>query len=869
MKSIRKFTLLKLGVTFTCLLLASCNDGYVYNDEEPDWLGDNVYDYLSIKGNYTTYLALVDALDQKEVLKRTGSKTLFPANDEAFAAFLSPRGISGKGQEAVAQMTPSMKHYLFNASMLNMAYLDNMLSNVSATDNQTGEGQAVRRQSAYSFMDSVVYVPVASVPGNRFWDRFREDDRGVYLADNNARYSIYYTPEFFATAALTEKDWSILSNGNNKTPYPVKDAYVNNSLLLRENMNTTCKNGYIHFAEDVVVPLQNMAECIENNGETATFAYLMDKFCAPYYIASTDQAVKAYYEDGKFNDTVFVRRFFNDTDCRVDPTGTLDVVNNYGSLYYDPSDNRWQSETDMGAMFVPTDEALNNYWEGRRGKFLRDQYASWDDVPTDVLALFIKNHQRRSMLSSLPHSWDIMTDESSFDMKMKEENIHKVYTTCNGLVFVTKEVSPPIDYQCVYAPTLVSDSTTVMRNAIQDDNLLFYLYLRSMENQYNLIVPTDAAMKCYREPISWAIWANTGVDNREIWSFRINNGRPVVDVYAVKEDGTPGVRKNTLDGSSSSDALTKIRNRLNDLLDIHIIVADNESEVLSGFMDSGNMQYGLSKGGTIVHVEGEGASIKLAGGGDLEQGFDPAEIISLPNGDKGIYETDNGHTFFVNHIINDPYKSVYTVLQEKEEYEAFFNLCVGESSVFSALQEEKDIEPIFDQQQGTNTTGVGPIVTSFNNFRYTVLVPTAEAIDKAFKQDPNLWTWERIDAEPDYAVKKAKTKYLLNFIRCHFIDGIVPIAGTNINNREYETAARDENNHFVRVKLTTTGSDLTVTTEDGKQETHAITSDASLYNVMTRDFIVNNSDYAKATQISASSRAVLHVVDNALNYQKK
>ena len=51
MKSIRKFTLLKLGVTFTCLLLASCNDGYVYNDEEPDWLGDNVYDYLSIKGN--------------------------------------------------------------------------------------------------------------------------------------------------------------------------------------------------------------------------------------------------------------------------------------------------------------------------------------------------------------------------------------------------------------------------------------------------------------------------------------------------------------------------------------------------------------------------------------------------------------------------------------------------------------------------------------------------------------------------------------------------------------------------------------------------------------------------------------------------
>lgn len=51
------------------------------------------------------------------------------------------------------------------------------------------------------------------------------------------------------------------------------------------------------------------------------------------------------------------------------------------------------------------------------------------------------------------------------------------------------------------------------------NNLKYHLYLRSMDNQYNLLVPTDDAMANYRDPITWALWANEGVDKREIWSF--------------------------------------------------------------------------------------------------------------------------------------------------------------------------------------------------------------------------------------------------------------------------------------------------------------------------------------------------------------
>ncbi len=868
MKSMRKFSFCVGLVALTAGLLASCSDDYAYDNKEPDWLGNNIYDYLAERGEYSTYLALADALDQKEVLKRTGSKTLFPATDEAYSAYLQPRGIYGTGKAAVDQMSPAMRRFLYNPTMLNMAYLDNMLSNVPAEDNKSGEGHALRHTTALTYVDSIPFVEAKKLPLTSFWDRFREDGRGVYLADNSARYSVFYTPQFFGRAGVTEEDWQILTMAH-PLDYLTDDIVLNGALLTREKMNTTCKNGYLHRAEDVVLPMPNMAEFVERNGQTDTFAYLMNKFSAPYYVEDVNRAASSYYTSDDIKDSIFVRRYFNENDCLTDPSGKIDVVNNYGALYYDPADNGWTGVTNMGSMFVPTDAAMKEYISSKRGKFLRDQYGTWDNIPTDVLALFVKNHQRRSFLSSLPHSWDIMTDESSFYMKVKKEDVNTVETTGNGVVFVMNQVYPPIDYQCVYAPTLVADSTTVMKACIKDDNLLFYLYLRSMENQYNLLVPTNSALQEYHEPISWAIWANTGVDKRENWAWSLKNGVPVVNVYNVNEDGTTGAFRNLMDGSADGDALSRIRNRINDILDNHIIVADNEKEVLSGFLDSGTMQYGLTKGGTAIHVSGSGTQVKLAGGGTLEQGFPEAKVVNMANGDPGYYETDNGHTFFIDRVLDDPFKSVYTAMQEHPEYEAFFKLCVGESSVFSTLQNEDDIEPIFDPMQTSNSSGVGPVVTSFQNFRYTVLIPTAEALDKAFRSDPNLWTWERIDAEENYEVKKQKTQYLLNFIRYHFVDGLVPIAGTNIPNREYETAARDASNHFVRLLLTTHGSDLVVTTENQKQEARAITQDPSLYNIMTRDLIVNNKDYTKATGISASSRAVLHLVDHALNYQKK
>ena len=91
-----------------------------------------------------------------------------------------------------------------------------------------------------------------------------------------------------------------------------------------------------------------------------------------------------------------------------------------------------------------------------------------------------------------------------------------------------------------------------------------------------------------------AIWANEQIDNREIWSFRVYMGRVVADVYAVNEDGAKGELLRTLD-DETGDERNQVNDRLQDLLDMHIVVANDEAEPLSGYLDEGVQPYFLTK----------------------------------------------------------------------------------------------------------------------------------------------------------------------------------------------------------------------------------------------------------------------------------
>lgn len=826
--------------------LSSCSDEYKYDDDDPSWLGSSIYEHLKSQGNFTNYLRLVDDLNYKDVLSLTGSKTIFPADDEGFERFFqnNPYGVT-----RYDDLTRAQKSALLYSSMINMSYMVNMLSNIPSGAGVTGEGKALRHATSYSYLDSIPYVTDDVQLSAPYWTRFK--GKGLYLLDNQTTpWMVHFTPLHTSTNNIKTEDISLILGKE----YDPGNLYVNG--IQGKEMDIACKNGYVHVMSDVLTPQQNISQIIAKNGQTALFNRLMNKFSAPYFIDGVNTAVHQLYSgtDGihqLISDSVFVKRYFTSSNS-TDPDGR-DMAS-YGELYFDPSDNSYSSNSDMGVMFVPTDAAMDEYINSSKGRYLKDAYGSWDNIPTSLLALFLKNHQKLSFMNSLPNTWNVMTDEQSFDMDISTSDVAKTYIGSNGVVYITNKVYPPIDYQCVYASVLTNKNATVMNAALQDNVMRFRFYLRSMENMYNLLVPTDEALHYYRDPISWAL----GKSHRQIWAFRYDGeqAKYSADVYSVKADGTRGEFLRTIDDQNI------IRNRLNDICDRHIVVGNMDAEGnMSGFINDGAHQFAQTKGGSTIKISGSGNNVTVTGGGDLEQGVTPARVVQSANG-YDLYDSDNGRTYFIDKVLQDPTKSVYTCLQEHGEYSKFFELLNGNDQVFTLFQNDAEIRSIFSLKTTSTSSGLGNVVNSYGNFRYTVFVPSNDAVDRAFATDHELHTWDEIANQSDEATQRRWTIHLLRFLNYHFMDNSIYIDGNSFNNHQFETAARSNVGKFQKLTVSSIGNQLSIT--DAHGNTAHVVKTPGLYNLQSRDIIVNSADYRNATQIVSSSFSVIHLIDKAL-----
>ncbi|MDR2627823.1 MAG: fasciclin domain-containing protein, partial [Dysgonamonadaceae bacterium] len=346
------------------------------------------------------------------------------------------------------------------------------------------------------------------------------------------------------------------------------------------------------------------------------------------------------------------------------------------------------------------------------------------------------------------------------------------------------------------------------------------------------------------------------------------------DVYAVNPDGTKGALMSTYDDQGANPAI--ILNRLKDILDSHIVVGykDKETGDMTGYIDGGTTQYALTKGGSALKVTDGGDRMKLSGGGDIEEQSPPAGIMTNPgNGTLNRYEADNGRTWFVDKVLHTPVQSVYSVLSSPvhADYAAFFELCQGDTRVFEFFRDDKEVNSniIFTSKKVGSSSGLGMVVNSFNNFRYTVFVPEKAALDAAFLEDDKLFTWDEIAADDDYDSKKAKTLYLLKFLKYHFMDNSIFIDGriyAGEKAEKYETAARNPSGKFHKLTLSSSGNNLLIEGEKAGNTAEVITT-GSLYNLTARDYIVNSADYTAAKQIVASSHAVIHLINKALKFE--
>lgn len=905
-------------------LMYSCSDDYDLPDKTPSWLGSSIYNYLKEQGNYTNMVKLIDDLDFATTLSRTGSKTLFVADDDAFAEFYSK---NDWGVSSYDQLTQAQKNLLLHTAMLDNPYLLEMLPDLP---NNGGDNQCMRRVTSLVATDSISYfawdnpaIPFTNNASDRdYWARFREQSKGgLYMAtDGTVPMMIHFINSQMEEQGITDEDFEIIAGRAREK----NDVFIYGSKILEQDI--TCQNGYVDRLDRVLQAPTNMAEMIRTNGATNLFSHMLDRFSAPFYNATLTNSLRQQpgYEGV---DSVFEKRYLSARSqggnaLETSPTGNR--VSYY--LNYDPGWNTYYNAShsvnqDIGAMFVPTDEAMAKYFlPGGGGEFLMNAYSilpntrenlqvNLDQIPLDVIQALINNLMKISFVESVPSKYlSIMNDARDpmfSDVNSVEEYKQKIDTCLianNGVVYVMNEVRTPAKYASVSAPALVGDSLHIFNWAITADdryitnpnsaplNSFISTYLLAMSSNFSFFIPTDNALKRYYDPVSMSL----SQPYMLAFNFDSRNTTAPVSAYAYRYD--PATDQADEVRMTTTIRAAQINNRLKDLLDAHIIVheEDEEDGILSG------KTYYTTKGGAPIKVTTPELGInggKVQGAWQVErnQFCNIQEIFDQSRKTNGY---GNGMTYIIDRPIQSTVHSVYNILNdngdEASPYAKFMELCQVNEDVLREAGFVDDYSSEADKTKNLEKylifTASNPCmdynVRFFSTYRYTVYVPTNEAVQAEINK--GLPTWESIEeyinnakadiqrkenasssynSEEDTKAYKAHAQAmatcLLNFVKYHFQDNAIYNDVTRLESTDYETACINaETNRYITVTVANPGNNQLTVTDQLGQTRHL---DATRQNILTRDLQFDRAG-SSATTIETSSFAVIHQIDGVLNF---
>lgn len=431
-----------LTVLAVILALSSCRRDFDLDKRFPEWLGTSIYETLyegfdaededGVTKHYSFkyYAALIDSLGYKNVLAKTGSKTLFVADDEAFERFLENCPLAGNRKVEFKDLTKAQMKLILYGSMIENVY------QVAALSNSEGPviGTTLRRMTTSSIYDSVRVIYPKDMPKNEYWDRYRNEPSGmVIFEDGTKKPMIVFTNSYLKYKGIKPDDYDFLfnqgqyplSNPSGKPSRQDNEASINGVKIKIQNKK--CFNGFIHVMEDVIYLLPSMAEYLANSDTTASprntsiiWSSIIDRFSVPYFVKSQGSSTfpvaglttsKSHLENinrllGKeiestnalnaalaaHPDSVFTKMYLSkrhqgsysgDNLLNKKPIGSSQVANS-SLLKFDPgwnsyfvkvtSDANQDMQQNMGVMIVPTDSIVMEWWLSEANKDMRDKY---------------------------------------------------------------------------------------------------------------------------------------------------------------------------------------------------------------------------------------------------------------------------------------------------------------------------------------------------------------------------------------------------------------------------------------------------------------------------------------------------------------
>ena len=902
-------------------LMTACIDKNeaVDADSKPSWLGESIYQELknptNLTGTFNTYLRLIDDLGYAETLNRTGSMTVFPANDEAFERFFAS---NDWGVRKYEDLTSAQRNLLLKNSMLNNALLVGMLSNASAGTDAVSKGMSMKHQTSQNVIDTIQHILPAEMPQNNVnWDEFRTNSNMFVVSDATRPMMVHFTREHMLNNSITTlgatSDFAILTGSE----YKEGMAYIFGDQIVKNDV--TCQNGYVHQMQDVIVPPGNMAQVLRGDHETSLFSRLIDFYSVPFENNEVTQAYNSWAEEqskaGKPTSTIGqiyeIRYLNNDANHRQNRDANNQMVDNL--LKFDPGWNQYSPlasangvELNMGdvaAIFAPTNKALADFFVHGDGAYLIDLYGKHTGANNTeanltenldslykkqpgIVTDFINNLMRKEFTNSVPSKFEKVTNDANEFMgltvnmvQQKADGKYDIKVANNGVIYKMNTLIAPDKYQSVMAPATVYPDMQVMRWAINDDDQLgvsFHYYLMAMKAKYAFFIPDDEAFENYYiDPI----YLGHAQPRALKFSYKATSASSgAVQCVAYEYNPNTNTIGNVLN-SGNPIATNQWQSLFVDILNYHTVVLDS-TEVF------GANRYYKTKHGGAIRVDGITEGGKVLSGQQIDNGIVASTI-------ENVYKEKNGTAFRINHVIESPRNSVSRTLRNYDQFSEFYKLCSGFSvkeiltwaGISAEANEfgisEQDAYTIFTADRRVSKTEVlssscwDENVKMFNTYNYTLYAPNNDAMKKAY--DAGLPSWDEVqklyedygDAEEEVAAPyKAQAKVMIgkmrDFARYHF-QSVSVYADNNVEARSYNSLSTTSQGIAYELKVLDNSGSGKIYVQDGAGNTRVIDANDSSKkcNLMARDYWFDKTR-TQATSIYTSSFCVIHELSEPL-----
>ena len=800
-----------LYASLLCIGLASCTKDYVVPEGElPSWLGESIYKELQqssqLEGTFNTYCRLIDDMGYTEVLSKTGSKTIFPANDEAFARFFAG-GNNKFGVSSYEELTHSQKAELLFSTMLDNAILIGTLSNKQNAAGNMLQGQLVKHSTNMRLSYAVTNFSAQQMPANnKYFARFQNAAKPMLAVfDNTVSPMVHLTGEYMLNNNMTvtgdESDFKVLTGYD----YEDGDAYIFDRKVIKSDV--VCQNGYIHQLNEVLVNPGNMAQILRAGSDTHFISRMLDYYAFP----EADMTLTQQYLDsaatGNSQDTVFAIRYLSKNSQRTklsQPLRGVTVAENQlldfdpGWNYYNPTLKGGTSDDDaeIAAFLAPNDEALENYFLKEGAYILKNLGVPSLDITKEnldahldavfnndpsVFASILNNVMKPYLTKTVPSTFStVQNDAFEFldvtkdDIIRKSDGKYDVTIANNGVIYKMNKLFGPKLYNSVLGPASVYKDMRTMGEMLNDHQTTagvasklgadMYYYLLSMKARYGLFVPTD-------NETQFIVIDPTSVrdeDGLKGLRFRFDPQADGSFHVLVKKYAYVSGPYNQLSSYAEIANSPEVNiesgiynSQIKDLLDYCTIVLADSTETGKGSPQYGlygNKYYKTKHGGAIV-VNGS----KVAGGLQIADPSQWSTITETFDANSADAKIENGTVYRLDFPLQPTITSVMQTLERPEfydenadydnidnapDYDHFLNFCLQfnneEIYNFAGILGDNDkAEQVATKLKAYRIIDDNDNWGMLSSYNYTIYAPTFEAM-KTAQQSLGLPTWKKV-----------------------------------------------------------------------------------------------------------------------------